>query len=99
MVLIGFHQPNLSLSVFMLNPARFKHINSLLIVISIANILTCGSSDIISHLLYIILPKKRGRGGRVTLGTLIIEINIVRSIWLKSRRGNYCSFIFDNISL
>ena len=71
--MIGFHQPDLSLSVFMLNPARLKHINSLLIVISIANILTCGSSDVISHLLYIILPKKWGRGGRVTLGTLIMR--------------------------
>ena len=37
---------------------------------------------------------KWGREGRVTLGTLIIEINTVRSIWLKSTRGNYCSFIF-----
>lgn len=45
MVLIGFHQLNLSLSVFMLKPARFKHIN-LLLIISIANILTCESGEI-----------------------------------------------------
>lgn len=74
MVLIGFHQPNLSLSMLVLNLARFKHINSILIVISIANVLVSTSENIIFICCKGYL-QKHGSGGEGAPETLITELS------------------------
>lgn len=92
MVLIGFHQSNLSLSMFMLNPARFKHINLLLIVVSIVDPLTCETGEIISDLLLGVLLKHERRGA---LGALVTDISKTIQAYLiyKNQHKNLLLFL------